>query len=137
MLNLYGHPLAGLFWETHCKRALIACGFEPVTSWECLYEHAKDGLFLSVYVDDFKMAGRKDSLAPIWAKLGKHLELEPPTPFDENIYLGCGQSNITLPPPIIVAEKQMLYKKRFAKDVTGLFNQDASPADLSDNGTTI
>ena len=92
---------------------------------------------LSVYVDDFKMAGRKDYLAPVRAKLGKHLELEPPTPFDGNICLGSGQSNITPPPPSIVAEKQMLYKKLFAKNVTGLFKRDASPADLSDYGTTI
>ena len=58
---------------------LIACGFEPVKGWECLYKHAKDGLFHSVYVDDFKMVGSKNSLAPMWAKLDKHLELEPPT----------------------------------------------------------
>ena len=55
-LNLYGHPLAGLFSETHCREALIACGFEAVKGWECLYKHAKDGIFISVYVDDFKMA---------------------------------------------------------------------------------
>ena len=26
--NLYGHPLAGLFWEKFCKEKLFACGFE-------------------------------------------------------------------------------------------------------------
>ena len=90
-LNLYGHPLAGLHWEKHCRQALTTCGFQPVTGWECLYKHTEAKLFLSVYVDDFKMAGRKESLAPMWAKLGKHLDLAPPTPFDENVYLGCGR----------------------------------------------
>ena len=45
-LNLYGHPLAGLYWEKHCKKALLECGFETVTGWECLYKHTEDKLFL-------------------------------------------------------------------------------------------
>ena len=57
-LNLYGHPVAGLIWELYCRHAILELGFEPVKSWECLYVHRQKGLFLSVYVDDFKMAGR-------------------------------------------------------------------------------
>ena len=34
---LYGHPLAGLFWENKCRNAVQTCGFEPVPGWECLY----------------------------------------------------------------------------------------------------
>ena len=75
ILNLYGHPLAGLFWERHCKRALYSLGWEPIQGWECLYKHAEMKLFLSVYVDDFKMAGRKSSLAPMWEKMRKVLDL--------------------------------------------------------------
>ena len=33
-LNLYGHPLAGLIWEKHGRRALLKCGFEPVSGWD-------------------------------------------------------------------------------------------------------
>ena len=51
--NLYGHPLAGLYWEKHCHRAITACGFLPVQGWECLYKHQQKKLYLSVYVDDF------------------------------------------------------------------------------------
>ena len=29
-LALYGHPLAGLCWEHHCKQALLKYGFTPV-----------------------------------------------------------------------------------------------------------
>ena len=47
-LNLYGHPLAGLYWEKHCRSAILQCGFEPVKGWECLYKHYKEQLFLSV-----------------------------------------------------------------------------------------
>ena len=27
--NLYGHPLAGLYWEKHCHKKLLKCGFGP------------------------------------------------------------------------------------------------------------
>ena len=55
--NLYGHPLAGLIWEKHCQKAILKAGFEKIPGWECLYVHRKQKLFLSVYVDDFRMAG--------------------------------------------------------------------------------
>ena len=28
--NLYGHPLAGLWWEKHCERAILSVGFTKV-----------------------------------------------------------------------------------------------------------
>jgi hypothetical protein len=96
-LNLYGHPLAGLYWEKHCRSAILKCGFRPVTGWECLYENPTEQLYLSVYVDDSKMAGNAASLTKMWAKLGKYLDLEPPIPLEQNVYLGCGQKNIPLP----------------------------------------
>ena len=35
--NLYGHPLAGLYWGQHCdKVAMQQCGFQRVIGWECL-----------------------------------------------------------------------------------------------------
>ena len=36
---LYGHPLAGLYWEKHCRQILLDFGWEPVKGWECLYLH--------------------------------------------------------------------------------------------------
>ena len=38
-LALYGHPLAGLYWENHCRTALLKTGFEAVFAHECLYMH--------------------------------------------------------------------------------------------------
>ena len=63
-LALYGHPLAGLYWENHCKNALAKCGFEPVPGWECLHFNRGKQLFFSVYVDDFKMAGKAQNVGP-------------------------------------------------------------------------
>ena len=35
-------------------------------------------LFLSAYVDDLKMAGKKESLAPMWKLWREQMELDPP-----------------------------------------------------------
>ena len=90
-MSLYGHPLAGLYWQLHCEKAIFACGFTRVQGWECLYKHKEDKLFLSVYVDDFKMVGDNRARASMWTKLQKHLLLEEPVPVSQNTYLGCGQ----------------------------------------------
>ena len=63
--NLYGHPSAGpqgkgnsrkFFWKTDGKKFQIgnACSL------------TERGLFLSVYVDDIKMAGKKQNIDPMW-----------------------------------------------------------------------
>ena len=59
-VNLYGHPLAGLLWEKHLEDKLLKLGWEKVPGWECLFVHRESQAFLSVYVDDFKMAGKAD-----------------------------------------------------------------------------
>ena len=41
----------------NCQNALEKCGFKGGPDWERLCYHPTKGLFLSVYVDDFKMAG--------------------------------------------------------------------------------
>ena len=63
--NLYCHPLAGLLWEKQFERILLKHGWEKIPNWECLFVHREKGLFLSVYVDDIKLAGKKQNLDPI------------------------------------------------------------------------
>ena len=46
-------------------------------------------VFLSVYVDDIKLAGKKQNLAPMWRKLMKKRGLGEPTSFLDHVYLGC------------------------------------------------
>ena len=57
--NLYGHPLAGPSWERQFENIQLQYGWENVSNWECLFVHREKGLFLSVYVDDIKLAGKK------------------------------------------------------------------------------
>ena len=72
--NLYGHPFAGLLWETQFQEILLELGRE-VPNWECLSVHRKQRLFLSVNVDDMKMIGKKQNMAPMWKKLMENLIL--------------------------------------------------------------
>ena len=59
--NLYGHPLEGLLCERQFEKIQLKHGWEKIPNWECLFVHRKEGLFLSVYVDDIKLAGKTKS----------------------------------------------------------------------------
>ena len=60
-------------------------GWEKVPNWECLFVHREKGLFLSVYVDDMKLAGKKQNLDPMWKLLNKEVDLEEPTSFVDHV----------------------------------------------------
>ena len=80
-LALYGHPLSGVFWERHCQKALFSAGWTLIEGWESTYRHERLGLVLSIYVDDFKMAGRAENLAKGWASItNAGIRIDPPTP---------------------------------------------------------
>ena len=57
--NLYGHPLAGLMWERQFEQVLLQLRWEKEPNWECLFVHRKQWLLLLVFVDNIKMAGKK------------------------------------------------------------------------------
>ena len=46
-----------------------------------------------VYVDDIKLAGKKQNLDPMWKVLMKDVDLGEPTSFLDHVYLGCTQEN--------------------------------------------
>ena len=89
--NRYGHPLARQLWERQFEKILLKYGWEKVSNWECLCVHREEGLFLSVYVDDIKLAGKKQNLDPMWKILNKEVDLGEPTSFLDHVYLGCTQ----------------------------------------------
>ena len=73
--NLYGHPLAELFWEREFEEDLLELGWEKVPKWECMFVHRKQGLCLSVCVDDINKVGKKQNMAPMWKKLMKNVDI--------------------------------------------------------------
>ena len=76
-------------------------------NWECLCVHRKR-LFLSVYVDDIKKAGKKQNMTPMWKKLMKIVDLDEPTSFLDLVYWGCTQRDCT-PNELTIEE----YRKMF------------------------
>ena len=73
------------------RKILLKHGWEKIPNWECLFVHREKGLFLSVYVDDIKLAGKKQNLDPLWKLLNKEVDLGEPTSFLDHVYLGCTQ----------------------------------------------
>ena len=44
-----------------------------------------------MYVDDIKLAGKKQNLDPMWKVLNKEVDLGEPTSFLDHVHLGCTQ----------------------------------------------
>ena len=83
--------MSGVFWERHCREALLSVGFEKFPGWESVYIHRGLKLVLAVYVDDFKLVGLKNNIPKGWELIGSKNRLDPPTKLGE--YLGCGQES--------------------------------------------
>ena len=90
--NLHGHPLAGLFlWERQFEKIPLKCGWEMVSKLGMLIRTPSKGVFLSVFVDDVKLAGKKQNIDPMWKVLNEEVDLGEPTSFVDHVYLGCTQ----------------------------------------------
>ena len=46
-----------------------------------------------MYLDDKKMAGKKQSIDPMWKVLNKEVDLGEPTSFLDHVYLVCTQKD--------------------------------------------
>ena len=103
--NLYGHPLAGLLWEMQFEKILLKYGCEKVSNWECLFVNRAKRLFLSVYVDDIKMAGRTENIKLTWKILMEDVDLEEPTSFLDHVHLDCTQRECTTSNEIVTQGK--------------------------------
>ena len=80
---------------------LLKHGWEKIPNWECLFVHREKGLFLSVYVDDIKLAGKKHNIDPMWKVLNKEVDLGEPTSFLDHVYLGCTQRQCEISKDIV------------------------------------
>ena len=105
--NLYGHPLAGLLGERQFEKILLKHGWEKIQNWECLFVHREKGLFLCVYVDDIKVAGKKQNLDPMWKLLNKEVDLGEPTSFLDHVNLGCTQRQCEISKDIVDNNRTM------------------------------
>ena len=80
-----------IFWHEYygkdnLEKILLQHGSEKVSNLECLFVHREKRLFLSVYVDDIKLAGKKQNLKPMWKLLNEEVDLGEPTSFLDHVY---------------------------------------------------
>ena len=80
--------------------------------------HREKGLFLSVCVDDIKLAGKKQNLDPMWKVLNKEVGLGEPTSFLDHVYLGCTQRQCEISKNIVVNYRTM-FESRISAGATG------------------
>ena len=99
------------------EQILLKYGWEKVSNWECFFVHREKGLFLSVHVDDIKLAGKKQSIDPMWKVLNKEVDLGEPTSFLDHVYLGCTQRQCETSKDIVDNYKTM-FESRISAGAT-------------------
>ena len=119
--NLYDHPLAGLLWERQFEKVLLKHAWEKIPNWECLFVHREKGLFLSVYVDDIKLVGKKHNIDPMWKVLNNEVDLGEPF-FLDHVYLGCTLRQCETSKDIVDNYRTMFESRISAGEVEKLFS---------------
>ena len=89
--NLYGHFLAGLVVGEAIRESSIGTRLGTSSKLGMFFVNREKGLFLSVYVDDIKLAGKKQNIEPTWTMFMKDVDLGEPTSFLDHVHLGCTQ----------------------------------------------
>ena len=74
--------------ERQFEKILLKHGWEKVPNCECLFVQREKGLFLSVHVDDIKLAGKKQNLDLMRKVLNKEVDLGEPNIFPGSCLLG-------------------------------------------------
>ena len=72
-------------------------------------------LFLSVYVDDIKLAGKNQNIDPMWKVLNKEVDLGEQTPFLDHVVLVCTQKECQISKDIGYNYKSMMRIKDFCR----------------------
>ena len=88
----------GPVWKT---QSFLLSGICLVILWQDSYgkgnlrkSNVKKDCFLSVYVDDIKLAGKKQNLDPMWKLLNKEVDLGEPTSFLDHENLDVLKDNV-------------------------------------------
>ena len=75
------------------------------------------GLLLSVYVDDLRLAGKKQNIDPMWNVLNKDVDLGEQTSFLDHVHLGCTQRQCEIS-KVIVDNHRTMFESRISAGAT-------------------
>ena len=81
--------------------------------WECLFVNRARGLFLSVYVDNIKLAGKTENIELTWKILMEDVDLGEPTSFLDHVYLGCTQRECQISKDTVANYRDMFESRIF------------------------
>ena len=110
--NLYGHSLVGLMWERQFEEVLVKFQWETYRIGNvCLF--MENNSYFSVYVDDYKMAGKRQNLASMWKKLMKNIDLDEPTSFLDHVCSRCTQRECR-PDEIVIEKCKEMFESRIS-----------------------
>ena len=70
-----------------------------------------------MYVDDIKLAGKKQNIDPMWKVLNKEVDLGEPTSFLDHVYLGCTQRQCEISNDIVDNYRKM-FESRISAGAT-------------------
>ena len=96
--------LKKFYWNTVGKRK----------NWECVFVNRARRLFLPVYVDDIKLAGKTENIEPTWKLLMEEVDLGEPTSFLDHVYLGCTQRECQISNDILANCRDMFDSRIFS-----------------------
>ena len=106
----FGRTVVGkAIWENPIEVRLgvgFQLGMFICTQWKWL--------FLSVYVDDITLAGKKQNVNPMWKVQNKEVDLGQPTSFLDHVYLGCTQRPCETCKDIVDSYRTMFESRLFA-----------------------
>ena len=80
-----------------------------------LFRQLSKGLFVSVYLDDRKLSGKKQNIDPMWKVLMKDVDLWQPTSFRDHVDLVCIQRECQSSKDIVKNYRNMIESKIFAE----------------------
>ena len=69
-----------------------------------------------VYVDDIKLAGKKQNLDPMWKLLNQEVDVGEPTSFLDHVYLGCTQRQCEISKGIVDNYRTMFESRISAEE---------------------
>ena len=97
---------AVIFWQDcygkgNLRKSYWSTVGRKFPNWECLFVHREKRLFLSVYVDDIKLAVKKQNTNSMWKVLNKEVGLGEPTSFLDHVYLVCTQRQCEISKDIV------------------------------------
>ena len=87
--NFFGHPWAGFYTKDNLRKS-----YWSTVGRKFPIENADSytmKIFLSVYVDEMKWAGKKQNITPMWKVLNKEVDLGESTSFFDHVYMACTQ----------------------------------------------